>query len=394
MMRIAMVGPFGLHPNKTMQSRALGLARPLTRSGHEICIFMPPWQTPDEADRRWQEDGVQMRYIPLSGGTPGIAWRLLRETLAWQPDIVHCFKPKAYSGMVGWWLWQFQRHKLPLVMDTDDWEGWGGWNELAPYSTVQKHFFAWQEQWGMGHCHLLTTASRELQAIALHQGIPDAQIAYIPNGPGIAHDQPPSEADILAKRVELGLEQRPTLLLYSRLFEFDVQRLVDVLVGVQTAVPDLAILTIGTGLYEDNAAALRTLLTEANLLTAVVDVGWVELDRLPLLLSCADVGLYLMDDTLLNRTKCPVKLADMAAMGVPVVGEAVGQVTEYVVNGRTGSLRPSGATADLAQDIIILLQNPELRHQFSQAARNHIQTHFSWQNLAQQLEKEYAIIAA
>ncbi len=392
-MRIAMVGPFGLHPNKTMQSRALGLARPLTQQGHELCLFMPPWQTPDEADRRWQEDGVELRYIPLSGGTPGIAWRLLRETLAWGPDIVHCFKPKAYSGMVAWWLWQFHRHKLPLVVDTDDWEGWGGWNDLAPYSKVQKHFFAWQEKWGMTHCHLLTTASRELQAIALRQGIPDAQIAYIPNGPVIASDQPPSAADILAKRVELGLGQRPSLLLYSRLFEFDAQRLVDVLVGVHTAVPDLAILIIGAGLYEDDAATLRAQFVEKNLLDAVVDVGWVELDELPLLLSCGDVGLYLMDDTLLNRTKCPVKLADMAALSLPVVGEAVGQVTEYVVNGRTGLLRPSGATSELAQDIITLLQNPDLRQQFSQAAKKHIQNHFSWQNLAQQLEKEYAIIA-
>ena len=47
----------------------------------------------------------------------------------------------------------------------------------------------------------------------------------------------------------------------------------------------------------------------------MIDLGWVELEQLPLLLSSVDVGIYLMDDTLLNRTKCPVKLADMIAYG-------------------------------------------------------------------------------
>ncbi len=112
-MRIAMIGPFGLHPNKTMDSRALGLARALVPRGHAVQIFMPPWQTPAEADRRWLVDGVELRYVPLRGGVPGITARLLREVLAWQPDVVHSFKPKAYSGLVAWWLWQFRPAAAP-----------------------------------------------------------------------------------------------------------------------------------------------------------------------------------------------------------------------------------------------------------------------------------------
>ena len=50
-MRIAMLGPFGLHPKQTMRSRALGLARPLVARGHAVRLIMPPWETPDEAGR-------------------------------------------------------------------------------------------------------------------------------------------------------------------------------------------------------------------------------------------------------------------------------------------------------------------------------------------------------
>ncbi|HRO89860.1 MAG TPA: glycosyltransferase, partial [Promineifilum sp.] len=148
-MRIAMIGPFGLHPKQTMRSRALGLARPLVDRGHTVRLIMPPWDTPDEADREWQEDGIELRYVSLKGGTLGITRRLVRETLAWRPDVVHTFKPKAYSGLVAEWLWRFHRGRIRLVMDTDDWEGAGGWNDIAPYSPLQKRFFARQERWGL-----------------------------------------------------------------------------------------------------------------------------------------------------------------------------------------------------------------------------------------------------
>ena len=388
-MRIAMVGPFGLHPNKTMSSRAFGLARPLVQKGHQVQLFMPPWQEPDKADRRWQEAGVSFRYIPLSGGAPGIARRLVNETLAWEPDVVHCFKPKAYSGLAAWWLWQFHRHKLRIVVDSDDWEGWGGWNDRAPYSPIQKRFFSWQERWGMKHCHSLTVASKALQSIAWSGGIALDKVVYIPNGAGVPDDSSFKEEEIEAKRRDLAVGARPVLLLYSRLFESDPQRLVKVLAGVRAAVPDLAVLAIGESLFSTDAADLRQKMNQTGINDAVIDLGWVELEQLPLLLRSVDVGIYLMDDTLLNRTKCPVKLADMIAMGVPVVGEAVGQVPEYVLHGRSGLLREPGDVSGLVDDLVFLLKNKLERIRMAENAQEHYKAHFSWDRLAHKLEQVY-----
>lgn len=387
-MRIAMVGPFGLHPKSTMRSRAMGLARPLVGRGHQVQLFMPPWHTPEEADRAWEEDSVGLRYIPLRGGTAGITRQLTREVLAWKPDVVHCFKPKAYSGLVGWWLWQFHRHHIHLVMDSDDWEGWGGWNNREPYSPLQKRFFAWQEGWGMAHNHALTVASRTLQSLAWGLGIPPERVHYIPNGPGIT-DKTVTAAERHEQRQILGLEDRPTLLLYSRLFEFDTGRLVGVLDGVRAAVPDLAILAVGTGLFADEAARLRQQLAQRGLLESVIDAGWVALEKLPLMLAAADVGVYLMDDTLLNRTKCPVKLADMLQFGLPVVAEGVGQVTEYIRDGRTGILRPSGDVAGVTAALVALLQDSNRRKRLSAQAQAYIRQHYNWEELAANLEKAY-----
>jgi glycosyltransferase involved in cell wall biosynthesis len=355
----------------------------MAQRGHQVQIFMPPWQTPEDQDKSWQEDGVGIRYTPLNGGVPGITSHLIRETMAWRPDVVHCFKPKAYSGLVAWWLWKFHRHQLRLVVDSDDWEGWGGWNEIAPYTTLQKHFFAWQERWGLRHCHAVTVASRTLQSLAWSQGVPQQKVFYLPNGPGIGNQQP------AAHQLEGKLEERPVLLLYSRLFEFDTQRLVAILQGVKAAVPDLAILAVGAGLFDSDATQFRKQMAAAGLEEAIVDAGWVEPGNLPGLLARGDVGIYLMEDTLLNRTKCPVKLADMLSIGVPVVAEAVGQVSEYVIHNQTGLLRESGDSPGITADIVHLLRNPSERERLAAGAKEHMAKRFNWERLSQLLEQVY-----
>ena len=388
-MRIAMVGPFGLHPKQTMRSRALGLARPLVARGHTVRLLMPPWDTPDEADRTWTEDGVELRYVPLRGGTAGITRQLIRETLTWQPDVVHGFKPKAYSGLVAEWLWRFHRRRVRLIMDTDDWEGAGGWNDVAPYTPWQKRFFARQERYGLTHAHAVTVASRALESMVWSLGMPRERVVYVPNGPGIPLDAVSPE-ERAAARARLGLGERPTVLVYSRLFEFHTARLVDVLSGIRAAVPDAVVLLVGAGLYAADSARFREQLAAAGLLETVVDTGWVELGQLPAMLAAADVGLYLMDDTLLNRTKCPVKLADMLAAGVPDVAEAVGQTSEYVRDGRTGSLRETGDVAGLVAAAVELLKDAGEQGRRGAAARADVGERFSWERLAESVEGAYS----
>lgn len=380
-MRIAFVGPFGFHPNKTMRSRALGLARPLTQQGHTVRLFMPPWQTPVEADKNWMEDGVEIRYTPLRGGLVGITRRLIQEVGAFRPDVVHTFKPKAYAGLVAGWHWYLAPGRVRLFTDSDDWEGWGGWNDLAPYSWGQKQFFAWQERWGLTHHHGLTVASRTLETLAWSRGVPRHKVLYLPNGSGIGQDT----SGATAQRERLGLTGRPTILLYSRLFEFDPVYLVDILRRVQRQIPDVAVLGVGAGLYHEDAAAFRQQLQTHGLETSFVDAGWVEEKALPSFLAAADVGLYLMADTLLNRTKCPVKLADMLQVGLPVVGEAVGQVVEYVQAGVNGLLCPSGDAEGVAAALVSLLRDEEKRKRFAAAGQAHVSTHFSWPILADKL---------
>ena len=138
----------------------------------------------------------------------------------------------------------------------------------------------------MVHNHALTVASRTLQSMAQTSGVPTNQIHYIPNGPGIG-DKTDQAA---ARRIELGLAERPTLLLYSRLFEFDTTRLLAVLERVKTAVPDFRLLIVGASLYDQDSARFQEQLKATGLAAHVVEVGWLEETAVPDTLGCGRCG--------------------------------------------------------------------------------------------------------
>lgn len=399
-LRIVMIGPFGLSPKGTMRSRALPLAREMSARGHEVTLLMPPWHTPEAAPRVWQEDGVRLEYLSLGPRLPllghlATTLRLIRRALASRPDIVHCFKPKAYSGLSGWALWHLSRWKLTrtrLVIDEDDWEGTGGWNEIEPYPRALRALFARQERWGLRHAHAVTVASQTLQSIVWSLGVPPDKVHYLPNG-GIppAGEEAGETGDAVRRMYNLGDD--PVILLYTRFFEFDVERVMAVYRLVLQALLSARLLVVGRALFPQDEVRLERLIAEENLEGRVVRAGWVYEEDLPAHLAAADIALYPMDDTLINRTKCPVKLVDLLGNGVPVVADAVGQAVEYVIHGETGLLTAPGDVEAMANAAIQLLRDAALRDRLGRAARRQIRERYAWPILAKRLLHLYRALS-
>jgi glycosyltransferase involved in cell wall biosynthesis len=383
-MRVSLIGPFGMEPKSTMRVRALPLAKALSRRGHQVALFLPPFHTPAAGGRAWQEEGVQVHNVPVSQlplmGHAITGWRLAQAALAWRPDVVHCFKPKAYSGIAQWLLWRRRKlgRQFRLVLDSDDWEGWGGWNELEPYPPWQKRFFAWQERWGLTHADAVTVASRALETVIWSLGVKPQQVFYVPNG----------AADIPERKPGGERRDPPTILLYTRFFEFGGRRVVAVLRRVREELPATRLLIVGKGLFGEEKGFLAEA-EAAGLRGAVEYAGWAEGDELSAHLSAAHCALYPFDDTLINRTKCAVKLIDLLAAGVPVVAEAVGQNAEYIEHGRSGLLVPPGDEAAFAAAILQVLQDRGLQDRLATGAQKRIAAEFLWDRLVGQVERAY-----
>jgi len=370
-----------------MAVRALPMAKALVARGHRVTVLLPPWQNPQDAGRRWEEEGVAVENIALPPRAPGLfhlltALRLTRRTLALRPDVVHLFKPKAYSGLTHWLLARLPRARRPhLVVDTDDWEGPGGWNEMGGYSPWQQRFFAWQERWGLTHADSVTVASRTLESLVWALGVPRERVWYLPNG--VWNPAGAAERSAAAKGAALH-----TILLYTRFFEFSVARVIALLERAREALPEARLLVVGQGLHGEEQQLLA-LARDAGLEGAVDYAGWVPPERLPETFARAALAIYPFDDTLINRTKCAVKLLDLLAAGVAVVAEAVGQNREMIRHGETGWLVEPGDARAFADAVQRLLREPELRQRLGAAAAQDVRQRLAWAQLALAVERAY-----
>lgn len=372
-MRVAMLAPFALHPKGTTRWRVLPLAAALAAAGHQVGVFIPPYDWPQHSGRRWLHRGVEVCAVTLPqslalAGHSQLAWRLAQAALAWQPDVVHCFKPKGYSGLAGWLLAQ---RRLPLVVDADDWEQ--GWNALAGYPAAWRLFFGWQERRGLRRAGAVTAASRWLVDYARSLRAPPAvgSVFYLPNGVEPAPISPAQRAAGDGRAV----------LLYTRFVEHSPAQVWQVWRRVLAEEPASRLLVAGRG-RQGEEIRLAQLAAQAGGRQSVTLLGWLPAATRPGLLAAADLALLPVADTPLNRAKSPMRLLELLAAGVPVATQAVGEYGCYVRAGETGLATPAGDEAALAAAVLRLARDPALRVRLAAAAAQRVRQEHAWPRLA------------
>jgi glycosyltransferase involved in cell wall biosynthesis len=376
-LKIVFVGNFALWRKGTMGSRALPMARELRAAGHDAVLVVPPWDAPDEADSAQRVWGVPVRNVPIRRGLarhPGIVFDLLSATLAERPDVVVAVKAKAYAGLLAQLL-----RGLRVVVDADDDEA--GWSELAGDPAPIRAFVAWHERAVIHRADHLLAASRAIEHRALELRAGD--VTYLPNAtwPGAA-GWPRSDGS--RARATLTLGDAPTVLLYSRLFELSLDRLVSMLSRIAKAVPTVRLLVVGTGL-QDEELRLRAALDQAGLLERAVLVGWAKREELPDLLAAGDVALVPMEDTAVNRARCSVKLLDLMLAGRPIVADAVGQAAVYLRDDETGRLVDPRDAEGMATAAIALLRHPASAGRLGAAASAAARSELTWERQREKL---------
>jgi glycosyltransferase involved in cell wall biosynthesis len=387
-----MLAPFGIRPKGTLAARMLPLAQALVRRGHVASIVAPPVQNPQDAGSRAIYGGVPVIHLPLPRlrGPAAVieqAGALARMTLRERPDVIHLFKPKGYSGLAALAL-RAIAPDIPLDVDTDDWEGRGGWNDLLPYPRAAKALFAWQERDLPRRAATVTVASRTLQTQVWGFGVPPEKVFYLPNGIS-ATAISEREAGLQPSTFPISGPQSAVLLLYTRFWEFDVRDMVAALVGIVAGCPSARLRVVGRGERGEERELLR-LAARAGVASAIDNRGWIEPEALPALLASADLALVPMDDTLINRARGLAKLLELMGLGLPIVASHVGQAAEYIEHGQSGVLVAPGDPGALARAALHLLSDAGARQRLGVAARLRAAQEYAWEHLALQAERAYA----
>lgn len=385
-MRILYVAPFGLGQKSTVWARTLPLAQQMARRGALATILIPPWDTPQDAGRSWQEGGVEMVNVSLRGGLPGVVARMAAHIRQARPDILHIIKPRAHAGLIQWLAWYAPAllaggrggQGFRLFLDVDDWEQ--AWSAIGGYGAITARFLDWQERWGLGHAHAITAASHWLTAY-VETHTPDIPVLYLPNGitppPG-----PPSGTPSGASPVEEGqqLGGPPGVLLFSRFVEVEPAWMGAFWRHLRQLQPDAILWVAGQALQPGQEAAFRAALGGPGD-PSVRWLGYVTGPALARLYAQARCAIFPAADTPLNQAKCSVRLANTLLQGVPVVASAVGEQAHYAAAGAARLLPPGADPAAFAQAVAHLLADPAARQSLSAQARHRLLTTYDWERL-------------
>jgi len=228
---------------------------------------------------------------------------------------------------------------------------------------------------------IVTASPHERQLLEMYYGADPARMRTIPCGVDLNLFQPLNREDCRAK---LGLApDAPVLLWVGRLEKL---KGVDILISALAELeePGVTLLIVGG---DDRASALRAELQrqaeEAGVAASVRFEGPVAHDRLPIYYSAADICVVPS-----YYESFGLVAVEAMACGTPVVASRVGGLVSTVVEGVTGYLIPWRCPEPFAEKLEVLLHNPELRANFSRAARASVER-FRWRNIALQVAGMY-----
>ncbi len=379
-MKITFVGGFGFRPKGTIQGRAFPLAAELVRQGHSVTIIVAPYDNLEESGKEWEEEGVRIRGIKSGRSRlsyPALLTRLLGYLEKDETDLVHIFKPKGFAGAAAAYL-RIRGHKN-LVLDCDDWEGWGGFNDIKQYPWLLKEYIDRQERAMMRSTPAVTVASKALLDRVREVRGSSEGVYYVPNcgasaGNSRAHVDVRSQTPEETKR-SMGLDPKQPVIFYNGHFEPGD----DIMLFCRMAAPvatrnGAALLFVGEGPDLDK---VKKYFADRSEVTAHF---WPRLpyDQFIRAIWASDVTAFPYPDNPIHRSKCSLRVIDYMAMGKPVITSAVGQNKEYIVDGESGILAAAEDEAGFAEKLDLLLRDSELRARLGQNAQLRRREKFSW----------------
>lgn len=183
------------------------------------------------------------------------------------------------------------------------------------------------------------------------------------------------------KRREFGFRDEEVVVVLSGRFrpEKGHDLLLTAMPTILATVPNVRFLFLGTGSLKD---AVAEQLRQQNLTGAVRLAGFRS--DVAECLAAADIAVQPSRSEGLGTA-----VLEAGAAGLPVVATAIGGIPDIVVSGQTGLLVPPEDARALAEAIVRLATDAELRHRLGSAARQRVAEHFSPKKLGEKTDAYY-----
>ncbi|WP_031482283.1 glycosyltransferase [Streptomyces bicolor] len=363
------------------------LAGRLVRRGHEVIVYTRR-DDPRLPERVTTPDGFQVVHVPAGPAAPipkdelppyipEFGDFLAREWAAEPPDVVH-----AHFWMSGWAALAGARGLGVPVVQTYHALGTVKRRYQGAADTSPRDRIAIETVVGRECSRIIATCKDEVAELEA-MGLSRQHISVVPCGV-----DPDRFAPVAGIRRPRSAPRR--LLAVGRLvprkgFDRAIRALADV--------PDAELLIAGGPepallLAEPEAERLRAIADECGVADRVTLLGGVGRERMPGLMSSADLVLSL------PRYE-PFGIVPVEAMAccAPVLATAVGGQLDTVVDGVTGVLVPAEDDHDISGTIRRLLADPERLARYGAQGRRRVLARYTWDRVAEGVTGAYSAVS-
>lgn len=160
--------------------------------------------------------------------------------------------------------------------------------------------------------------------------------------------------------------------------------LIDAFAIVKASIPNSKLLIIGAGELEES---LKSKVKNLKLDDSSSFLGEVSHNDLPKYLTEADVFVRPSLSEGLGTA-----FLEAMACGVPIIGTAQGGITDFLEDKKTGLFCNVNDPKDLAEKIILLLNDGDLRNHLIISARQLVEERYNWNKIASQYQTIFTTI--
>ncbi len=383
-MKILMIHPHDIFsPHEPWTVRIISLAREFKNDGHQVKLAYCPLAINEnkiKVDLRGIETIALSRRVGLLNLLGNI--RKLKDASRWA-DIIHlqkCFHYVSLPALVCAWS-----SRKPLHYEWDDWEEkiWYHSNAKSIHTFIFGNFIRILERWIPVLADTVSVSSDRLKELCIKFGVEEDRIVKAPVGADLKKFNPSVSGEQIRKRY--SLDSNEVVLYLGQLHGGQyVHMFIEAANIVVHNYPQTAFLIVGQGYMRD---ALNSLVMSLGLKDNIIFTGSVNHDMIPYYISSADICVACFKDNDITRCKSPLKIVEYLAAGKPIVASLVGEVRNMV--GGAGFLVEPGNHLALAQAIMELLVNNELKIEMGLRARQRAESRYNWRETAKNISKAY-----
>lgn len=285
-------------------------------------------------------------------------------------DVIHAYQASQAAG--GGWLLKWRYPKIPFMVTVQE-------GKVLNKQPLLMRFFRYLI---FRKTDAVTVISNYLAQFVRSQN-PKVSISIIPNGVDLKKFPVSSfPASPAGRQFPVKDKKENTIITVSRLVEKNgVGDLIDAMVIVRNEIPDAKLVIVGNGTLKES---LKFKVRSLKLENSIQFLGEISNELLPKYLSKADVFVRPSLSEGLG-----ISFLEAMAVGLPIIGTPVGGIPDFLKDGETGLFCKVSDPKDLAEKIIKILKDEQLREKITINARALMVQKYDWNIIANEFAQIY-----